>query len=295
MDDGTLKQVLSGLQLLALVVAIVGGAWALRRLRREPLVGRPERGAATASAVAAAIMAALGTFALAPSSNSVGGPIVLLLICGMAIVFGGLAGLAALLGYVLLARPRIGGIALAGVVAGPLLLGGTVALATAWKQDLDYAPNRAAAAAAARAVTDRSRSVHVSVEDVAVSPATRQDSAGRDVVVVGEVSLTLVVAVDHDIGFIDPQGFPADASISLVEPTSGLGMNATSTQHESLAAAKPSRFAVVFRSIPLKSPDADLHALGEPGVWTLRVLFLDARQLTYDVSIPVAIPGVSSS
>ncbi len=144
--DGTLREVLAGLQVLPPAVAVLGGAWALRRVRRAPVVDRPDRGVAIASAVVVAVMAALGTLAVAPSSNPVGGPIVLFLIVGIAFVVAVLAFLAALLGYVLLARPRIGAIALAGVLAGPLILGGTMALATAVRQELEYAPNRAPAA-----------------------------------------------------------------------------------------------------------------------------------------------------
>jgi hypothetical protein len=296
MDD-TLLQVASLLPWLPIAVAVLGGIWALRRVRQAPVVHRAERAIAIRLAAALAALASLGTIALVPASNPVGGPIILFLILGVVLAAAGFVFLSALFGYVVLARSRLGAIALVGITVGPLLLGGTTALAMAWKQDLQNAPYRAAAAAREKETAERSRAVHVSVDDVRVSTTSYRDPAlGHDVQIVEAVRLTMFVRVDHDIRFPPGSGFARDALVTLWPPVAGVALTGqTAAEPAPLMAGRDVRFAMVFTYIPVKFNDTLLRALSEPGVWSLELRFRDAQQLDYVVEVPVTLATIGPS
>lgn len=296
MDD-TLLQVASLLPWLPIAVAVLGGLWALRRVHQAPVVHRAERATAVWLAVALAVLVSLGTIAVAPHSNPVGGPIILFLILGVVLAAAGFAFLAALLGYVVLARPRFGATALVGIIVGPLLLGGTTALAMAWKQDLQNAPYRAAAAAREKETAERSRAVHVSVDDVRVSTTSYRDPAlGHDVQIVEAVRLTMFVRVDHDIRFLPGSGFARGALVTLWPPVAGFALTGqTAAEPAPLMAGRDVRFAMVFTYIRVKFNDTLLRVLSEPGVWSLELRFRDAQQLDYVVEVPVTLATIGPS
>ncbi len=284
MDD-TLLQVASLWPWLSTGVAVLGGLWALGRVSQAPVVDRAERATAVWLAVGLAFLAGVGAMALAPTSNPVGGPIVLFLIIGIALAVAGFVFLSALLGYVVLARPRSGAVALVGIILGPLLLGGTTALAVAWRQDLQKASDRAAAA-------DRAKGVHLSVEDLRVTTTTYPDSArGRDVAIVGAVHLTMAVHFDDSARRLRGSGIGLGVQVALRAPVAGVVLWADPTVWPTpLPAGPDARFPVAFTLHPESGLSAgEVQALSRSGAWSLELQFWEEAEGEYLVKVPVTI------
>jgi len=297
MDD-TFLQVASLLPWLSIAVAVLGGLWVLRRVRRAPVVDRAERATAVWLAAALAGLVALGTIALAPHSNPVGGPIVLFLILGAALVAAVFTFLSALFGYVVLARLRFGAIALAGIIVGPLLLGGTTVLAMKVSQDAAFAAQRAAFEAerqeVARQLVERSAVLHVSVRDITISAVPFYDVAtGRDLTVVGKVRLTLALRADAPLHVRTERGYAPEVWLYPGDDPVKAGLYAAlPIEPSDVLAVAETPFELEFGYTDDELAGQITYPPGEPGTWTLRVVLtpVDSGYIRVDTPLILAVP-----
>jgi hypothetical protein len=301
MDD-TLQNVASMLPWLSAAVAVLGGLWALRRIRRVPVVDRAERAIAVGLALALAVLAPLGVIGMIPMSNPAGGSIGLFLVLGILLAVAGFVFLSAIFGYVVLARPRLGAIALAGVIVGPLLLGGTMALGLKVNQDAASAAQADAFATgqaaleiqlreAARQLAERSGVLHVSVRDVTVSTAPFHDAAtGIDRTVIGKVRLTLVLRADAPIHVrTDPGWAPEVWLYPADDPVKAGLFAALPVGSPDVVAAAETPFALEFGYTADELAGRITYPPGVPGTWTLRVRINPVDSLYLQVETPLVL------
>lgn len=263
------------------VVFVVGGAWAIVLMNRNPRNERPDRRAALALGGALALLAGgVVLFFAAALWDAMSGSVSRGISAGLPIAIGlaAVVLLAGLSGYVLLARPNIGEAALIGVVVGPLLLGGSTWLAVPISQEAQRSIQR-------QAIEDRSRFIHVAVEDVRYTTGTTQDPAsGLDLEVVTSVDLTIVIQIDSAedrlaFGVVNlyPSGPIEDALVFQ-----------NYLRSETLRAGTSNRFALSFGFDP-PALDASQH----PGPWTLGlILHLDKEGTEYRTEQTITVgPG----
>lgn len=262
---------------------VVGGVWAFRQVTGT-LATRPERPTALRLAIGLAALAGIGTLVLVPtSSNPTGGPLILLLILGILCAVIGYVCLSAILGYALLARVHLGTAALAGVIAGPLVLGGSTVLAVTW--------NRAAASAPIVApAVQPAKGIDIRAEDVRVTATTYPDpTTGHDLVVIGEVRLTMAVRRDETAGRLSGQD--AEPRVAVILRSRGFAMWADHMGGPSpLAAGAEARIPLHFTLPDRHNFDAgEIRSLSEPGTWALELHFVEGGQ-PYVATAPVMIP-----
>lgn len=163
---------------LPVAVFAIGGLWAIRLVGRPPRLDRPDLATASRLGGLLALLAAGGVmFIFAALGGAWGGSAAAGLAASVPYAIGAaaLVYLSGVAVYALLARPNVGALALVGIVAGPLLLGGLTATATRWRDQVSGA---------------RYGFLHMSID--VVEP---QGVAGRSIL--GPVRLEVTVRSDY--------------------------------------------------------------------------------------------------
>jgi hypothetical protein len=272
---------------LPALVAVIGGIWAIKHIRRPDVRDRPDRPAAIRLIVAVALVGGLalgvlgGFTALIFSGNAPN--IAGVLTFGLAA--GAIFGFAGTLGYALLARPRFGRIALAGTIVGPALLVGATFFGSSLASTLALGPFEKAAAQHAADVAARSVAVHVAVEAKEVQTA-------RDGTVVAAVYLRVRVSTDVAVSFIADPAWPCFV-LFPPNPDTAMYLDTCSPagSPRRLGAGETYLYSLNFQySDQLIKETQGTYRAGPPGTWTLRVGFLDQAEREYEVKVPLALP-----
>lgn len=285
MDD-TLGLLTSVWPWLMAVVGIVGGLRALHAVRRPPLVDRPERSGAVMLAAGVAVLGGLGVIAAIPtSSNPTGGPLILIFLLGIPLTVGGFIFLSALFGYGALARSNVGRIAILGIIAGPLVLGGSAGLAVAWNRGILADSSRDAA-------LGRASDVHITAEDVRVAvPTYRETARGPEIETEGWVRLTMAVHFDDASERLRGSGIGLGVQVALRAPGGDTVLWADPSEWPWRSAGPDVRFPVSFSVKRASGLAADqVRALSQKaGVWSLELTFWDDLTGRHLVTVPVTI------
>jgi len=256
---------------LAVALPLIGGAVAIPMLRRAPRNERPDLGSAMSAATAIAVIALLaGTLRIGQLAGMFGGGPDYVLGLAFGIGAGALLFASALSGYAVLARPRIGSLAVAGVLLGPaILIGGPIGAgaglqALARSLDVQQAISERAA---------RSDGLNLVVSDLQTT--LRPDGAIDTVRLVATVSATRTYRVN--VSPVD--GGPFFWAEPVPNPHGeGLGMI---VRHGAVtfAPGTPVRFEFSAR--------ADSYQSLEPGAWEFQMQFIDFQGVDYVVGVPV--------
>jgi hypothetical protein len=298
-------QLVSQLATFLLVIPPLVGApaaiWAIRAIRRPPRADRADRRSAITLALilgALPLVAIPAFFGLLGQAwgGSAGQGIVVGIPIGagvaLAVVLSGLAG------YAALARPGRGSSAVVGVLLGPLVLGGGMALAAQAKGMADAAYYRtiygeAAIEANAREIARVESLLDVRIVDVDVRTVRASGPGGQVRVLVEGLRLTLAVASAERIALSERIGqephawFYPDAAL-----TSGFDVRLGSDRILEIPAGE-STFVIEDRWPDLKAlagwPDAP-----QPGPWTLHFLLSLPGMETgqgVDIEVPFEVPA----
>jgi len=269
---------------LPALVALIGGIWAVKRIRRPDVRDRPDRPTAIRLIAAVALVGGLGLgilgafTALVLSGN--GPSLASALTFGLA--GGAIFGLAGTLGYTLLARPRFGRIALAGTIVGPVLLVGATLLGSSVASLVALAPFEKSAAQHAADVAARSAAVHVTVEAKEVETA-------KNGAVVAAVYLRVRVSTDVAVSFVADPAWPC-FDLFPPNPETAMYLDTCSPPGSPtrLGAGESHWYSLNFQySDELINETQGTYRAGPPGMWTLRVGFLDQADGEYEVKVPL--------
>jgi hypothetical protein len=185
----------------------IGGIWAMRRLGREPISDRRDHALAGRVIAVAFVAGWLALFGLAQrGGNPVGGPAILIVGALLGVATGAFAALCSALGYVLMARTRLAGLAIAGAIVAPVVLGGALKLSLDWKQGLSYAAYQEESQASRKEGARVLAAISASVIDARATTFRAQGADGSWRELVESVRLTLVVHADRPITLHDGEG-----------------------------------------------------------------------------------------
>jgi hypothetical protein len=193
-----------------IVIGVLGGIWAVSRLRRSTTadlldLGRARRLARALGVLAGVVTGAFLAFAAAYGSAWAGrvDPVLVVLFALLGIPAGIGIRLVALFGYAVLARPRVGRSALSGVLLGPILILGMAYVGISVVQALEaarFARNQADEEARNQFWQAQSAQLHVSVEDVDVDLVSFRDlDTGLPRTGIQTARLTLVLRPEVDL------------------------------------------------------------------------------------------------
>jgi len=272
------------LSLAPSIVALLGGIWAIQRVRRPDIRARADRSTGIRVALAVALIGgvlAAGLIGLAGMMFSEAHQSPLLAV-PFGSVAGGVLGLAAIFGYALLARPRVGAVAVAGSMIGPVVLISGTLLTTSIASTIELGPLRRAVEQHDTEVAAPSAAIHVTAEAPTVETAR-----GGAVISVVNLRIRLTADVPITLETEDPAPcftlFPPDREAAMYLQTCARPGSPTTF--------RPARSYVyeTWLRYPLALIDATqgTYRAGPPGTWTLRVDFLDAAGAEYDVSLPM--------
>lgn len=291
---------------LPLVLFGVGAIWAMLALSRPPRRDRPDRGKAIRLGVAIGLVAGVG-FAIFAGMFAMGFGGSFIEGFGIGLAYGLGIGLvllvSGLVGYAVLARPRIGSIALVGVIAGPLALGGATVALNKVREVADArwnfersAPERAAAEAenarAEAAAVERASHLTVTVIDssITTSPFDASSSGRGTITVISSIKLVIAVHTDVRITLTEPKtlGGPVFSIRPAADPSDpGLFEDLfdvdLSLWPAVLEAGSTTRYSIEFAydtssKVPEKGANGESLQPGEPGTWVLQTILVDERQ-----------------
>lgn len=248
-------------------IVVIGGLWARVLLQRPPRSERPERGAAKALAVFAAILGGIG-LGMAGLIGVTGiadvpGPTLVGLVFAVVVGVGGgvatyLAGIA---GYALLARRRVGSIAVVGALVVPAVFGWSTMTLAVGARSIEQAARDAAA-------LERGSRVVLEVEEA----IPKYD--GEDV---DTVHMVVTVQMEEPISFgtfyLAPDGRPS------------LGGFMGESVYFSYLTPDPQRFELEFRYHRSSGGDRP------PGAWVLTLWMTDGDGSAYRITTPVELVG----
>src|SRR5262245_53778737 len=266
------------------LVAVIGGIWAVVRIRRPDIRDRPDRSVAIRLVAALAVVAGLGIGVLAAFSALIFAPNQSSAVVGLisGVIGGACCGLAGILGYALLARPRIGRIAIAGAILGPVLLIAATNQATIIASSGDLAALDEKLAQHNSEIAARSAALHVTVDVTKVQ-------LGREGAVVAAVNLRVRLSTDvpvilapgrHDPCFVL---FPPDPKAAMY-----LDNCAPPDAATRLMPGQTYEYLESFRyPVALVNETEGTYRAGPPGLWRLRIDALDTAEQEYDVWVPV--------
>jgi hypothetical protein len=284
MSPSLLARIAEFLPLLPAGLALLAGAWGIRRLLRDPTRARPDRRAALAiAAIVALVIGAVVTSFIAAFGGAWGADPQLegyarALPYGLAAM--GLTFLASIGGYAILARPAIGGAALAGALLGPALLVGAQLGATQLSYLLSNAAYEAQTGLDATETGDRSKILHLEISQVNATYTP-------DGKFVASVRLRATIHADTDVtleaGKISWPRFtllPEGGAILDAEAPAGSPMT--------LAAGSDTNYDLTFRTpsellnaMPGSVQLVSTYGPPTPGPWVLRVTLTDASGAGY--------------
>lgn len=272
---------------LPALVASVGGLYALRAMRREPIRSRtdlrPGIGLATLVAAGLGAFASLTVYSLFGMFSSGPGPEALGPAAAYGAIVAGLTGLSGLAGYVLLAR-RASGIALLGSVLGPVLFVGVSIGATFVSANLSSAAYQSQQDSDAATIADRSQGLTLTVSDVTASLAS-------DGVAIGVAHLRATIQADRDIAFQSGLKNDNPQFQVVVMSASPLDLSVGADSAVSLSRDRDSTWDLTY-TVPeqLLGPYAGTERAPGPGEWRLRIYFVDTAGAEYllEQSITVA-------
>jgi hypothetical protein len=271
------------------LVAVIGGLWGIRRIRKPDIRARADRPIGIRLAWAAAVLGGLVISAVAASIGVMfsEGNFNLLLGLPFGIAAGVLFGLAAVFGYALLARTRLGGIAAAGSLLGPVLLLGGTMLVNGAAARLSQAQFDADVAANDAAVAARSSVLHVAIESIDVK--TAQGGA-----VIAAVHLRLRLSTDIALEFPPSNRGPEPAF--YLEPPDPYGAVALTAAAPPGSPASIAAGGFAIYSLDFQYTDELIHATtgtyraGPPGAWVLGVFFgQPTTSGEYNVELPLTL------
>jgi hypothetical protein len=273
-----------GIGVLAPAIGLIGGLWAVNRLRSPEMRARPDRRTALRLVGIVAILATLAATVLVAelstmfSSNSPN--YVTALPYGLG--FGAFVGLAAILGYVLFAgRGRSG--ATAAVLAGPVILIAATILGAVGSTAFQQASFASDEDQHQQATADRSTKVHASVEQLEVQTTTGGKVAGVNL----SVTLSTDVALQFDASAKEP-----DPRFRLLPPDSSATLDAAAPPGSPTTIdAQASHAYVLAFNYPeeILNATAGTEVPGSPGTWILEITFADPAVGEYLVRIPVEV------
>lgn len=272
--------------LLPALVALVGGLYAIRAMRHEPIGSRKDlrQGIGLAGLVAFGLGAFAGLMAYSFSGFDSGPrPEALGPAAAYGAIVAGLVGLSGLAGYVLLAR-RASHIALVGSVLGPVLLVGASIGATFVSANLSSVAYQVQQDSDAATIADRSQGLTLMVSDVAASLAS-------DGVAIGVAHLRATIHADRDIALQPGSKIDNPRIQFLVTNASPLDLTVGANSPVSLSRDHDSTWDLTY-TVPaqLLGPYAGTERAPGPGEWTLHIYFVDAAGAEYllEKSIMVA-------
>jgi hypothetical protein len=254
--------------LISLVALVVGGLWALLRLREPDLVARGDR--ATAFRLAALVAAGLGLIGAligVAFTSFFGGEANVLFGIVVSVVVAALTLLGSLAGYAMLARRSIGSIALVGVLLGPILVAGPIVLSTVARS----AGDRAYIATEVAEAEARGQIFSLTIQDVRSIRDDQGDGLQRV-----EVDATLHTTVDFALDA--PDVWPSFVIVPVGAEDIRAQSNSTGRVPSAMAAGTDLAVTLRFPAYRL-SPDA----------WRLRALLMGPGG-QYSVTVPLTIP-----
>ena len=271
---GVTSRIVDLIPWLPTAVAALAAAWAVFALRRAPRRDRQDRRSAVLlSGVLAAIVGFGATAFLIMFGLGWGGRLSEALAPGLllGIAVGSAVLCSSIATYAVVARPRIGAAALAGVIAGPVLLGVTTQLAVSVQHQASYAIWTASRRASDVEAGRIHEALSISISDAHAATLVVHDPDGTTRVVVQSVRLSLAVRTTE----------PLTLGVGTQGPRAWYYPNDSVTSGFDTPVPLDPPFAIPAGEttflISDSYPAADLErwpAAPRPGRWTLSFSFL---------------------